>query len=157
MTSRIIDVQSTRLSATDPTGEIMAIQAQRWVSVLRSLAAHQMYRQTVRRTVNGADTLRFLLNDRHLPRSYLFCLNHLDECLQNMSDNEQPRAAVAALTEQLGVAELHVLAHDPAQLHEYLDDLQLGMLNVGAAISATYFPKQTPDPALQANPLKESE
>ena len=53
MTSRIVDVQSTRLSEANPPTEILAIQAQRWVSVLRSLSAHQMYRQHVRRPVMG--------------------------------------------------------------------------------------------------------
>ncbi|ASJ72503.1 alpha-E domain-containing protein [Granulosicoccus antarcticus] len=141
MTSRVIDVQSTRLTATSTTGEIMAVQGQRWVSVLRTLAAHQMYRQTVRRPVNGRDTLNFLLTDKHLPRSYAFCLNHLDESMRGIGlEDDRPSQAIATLKNQLMSADFAALAEDPFALHEFLDDLQLGMLAVGAAISATYFP-----------------
>lgn len=140
MTSRIIDVQSTRLSAANTAPEILAIQAQRWVSVLRSLAAHQMYRQHVRRPVNGPDTLNFLLLDKHLPRSYTFCLENLYSCVQALKNPEKIQDAIATLTTQLAEAQFTSLSRDPEQLHEFLDNLQLGMLNVSAAISATYFP-----------------
>jgi len=140
MTSRIIDVQSTRLSPRDTSREIMALEGQRWVSVLRTLAAHQMYRQSVRRPVNGTDTLVFLLTDRHLPRSYAFCLDHLDECLQRLNDHDKPRQAVTQLRQQLVSADYPQLARDPDRLHIFLYNLQLGMLKVSAAISAAYFP-----------------
>ncbi|MFK7853439.1 MAG: alpha-E domain-containing protein [Granulosicoccus sp.] len=139
MTSRIIDVQSTRLSLNSSTSEIMAIQAQRWVSVLRSLSAHQMYRQHIRRPVNGPDTLAFLLTNKQLPRSYNFCLEHLDGCLAKMKNNTEPRNAITTLQHQLEQADLPNLARNPIELHNFLDELQLGMLNVGAAITATYF------------------
>ncbi|NND89499.1 MAG: alpha-E domain-containing protein [Granulosicoccus sp.] len=161
MTSRIIDVQSTRLSALHTTREIMAIQAQRWVSVLRSLAAHQMYRQSVRRPVNGTDTLTFLLTDLNLPRSYSFCINHLDECLQWVGDCAAASEAVAVLKRQLDAAVYESLARDPDELHLFLDKLQLGMLDVGAAINATYFPPpapiEEPDTAEPTASIKESE
>jgi len=145
MTSRIIDVQSTRLSESNPATEIMAIQAQRWVSVLRSLSAHQMYRQHVRRPVNGPDTLAFLLTNKQLPRSYNFCLEHLDNCLKKLDNNQLARKAITDLQHHLGNANLRDLAGDPAKLHTFLDELQLGMLSVSAAISSTYFtPAQEP-------------
>ncbi len=140
MTSRIIDVQSTRLTATTATGEIMAIQEQRWVSVLRTLAADQMYRQHVRRPVNGKDALEFLLTDKHLPRSYAFCLNHLDESMRTIGVDDKPREAIGVLKHQLSLADFNLLAGDPVALHEFLDNLQLGMLSVSAAISTAYFP-----------------
>lgn len=147
MTSRIIDVQSTRLTATSSTGEIMAIQEQRWVSVLRTLAAYQMYRQQVRRPVNGKDALVFLLTDKHLPRSYAFCLNHLDESLRRIGVDDTPCKAIAILKQQLDLADFDLFAQDPIALHEFLDNLQLGMLGVSAAISTAYFP-----PPLSATP-----
>lgn len=140
MTSRIIDVQSTRLSAANSTPEIMAIQAQRWVSVLRSVAAHQMYRQHIRRPVNGPDTLAFLLTNKHLPRSYTFCLEHLGDCVESLSNPDSIKSAIQSLSEQLHSADFTELARNPIELHDFLDNLQLGMLAVSAAISATYFP-----------------
>ena len=142
MTSRVIDVQSTRLSANYSSGELIAIQNQRWVAVLRTLVAHQMYRQQLRRPVNGPDTLAFLLSDPGLPRSYAFCLNHLDDSFRKVGGSEAPRKAVAALQQKLDSAVYPTLANDPEKLHEFLDDLQLGMLDVSAALSTAYFQSQ---------------
>lgn len=145
MTSRIIDVQSTRLSQANSPTEIMAIQAQRWVSVLRSLSAHQMYRQHVKRPVSGPDALAFLLTNKQLPRSYNFCLEHLDGCLRKLKNNDKVRHAITQLQRQLDNANLRDLASDPIELHTFLDGLQLGMLDVSAALSSTYFtPAQEP-------------
>lgn len=146
MTSRIIDVQSTRLSAGQSSREIMAIQNQRWVAVLRTLVAHQMYRQTLRRPVNGPDTLAFLLSDPQLPRSYAFCLSHLDDSFRKVgSSDDSPRKAIAVLQDMLDKADYPALANDPDGLHQFLDELQLGMLDVSAALSANYFTSQDTD------------
>lgn len=142
MTSRIIDVQSTRLSAANSAPELLAMQAQRWVSVLRSVAAHQMYRQHIKRPVTGEDTLTFLLLNKHLPRSYTFCLDHLDACVNKLENPESTLKAIAGLKAMLTSGSMIELATDPASLHLYLDQLQLGMLDVNAAISASYFPTQ---------------
>jgi uncharacterized alpha-E superfamily protein len=140
MTSRIIDVQSTRLTPQESNNEAIAITAQRWIAVLRSLVANQMYRQSLKTTVNGPDTLRFLLTNRTLPRSYTFCLDHLDECLQTLEMNASSRKAVLKLQEVLRQADYTALASDPTLLHVFLDELQLGMLKVASEISSTYFP-----------------
>lgn len=142
MTSRVIDVQSTRLSTSNTSDELMAIQNQRWVAVLRTLVAHQMYRQQLRRPVNGTDTLAYLLSDERLPRSYQFCLDHLDDSFRKVGGSEAPRQAISALQKKLDAAVYPVLANDPDKLHEFLDDLQLGMLDVSAALSDTYFKSQ---------------
>lgn len=145
MTSRIIDVQSTRLSGAEPGGEITAIENQRWVAVLRSLVAYQMYRQQLRKPVNGADTLAFLLSDTQLPRSYAFCLDHLDDSFRKVGGSDRPRQAIAALQSKLEAAVFTELAEDPAKLHTFLDDLQLGMLDVSEALSRDYFTSQDTD------------
>ncbi len=94
----------------------------------------------MRRPVNGHDTLAFLLTDEHLPRSYLFCLNHLDESMRRIGVDDSPCDAIAVLKHQLNLADFNLLARDPVALHEFLDNLQLGMLSVSAAISTAYFP-----------------
>ncbi len=146
MTSRIIDVQSTRLTASNTPRELMAIEAQRWVSVLRTLSANQMYRQHVRRPVNGPDTLAFLLSNTRLPRSYTFCLQHLASSVKALQRSDAIVAAIDTQLEKLSGACFTTLSQDPAGLHDFLDELQLGMLGVNAEIYKTYFP-----------PLKDSE
>ncbi|MFK7892743.1 MAG: alpha-E domain-containing protein [Granulosicoccus sp.] len=144
MTSRIIDVQSSPYLSGATAREDILVQQQRWIAVLKTLSAFQMYRQHVRHPVNGVDTLSFLLNDRQLPRSYYFCLIHLEHCLDELENDASVREAITTLKYRLINADTEKLANDPAGLHQFLDSLQLGMLDVGSAIASTYFP---PPPA----------
>ena len=143
MTSRIIDVQSSKLAYDrEAADENLALQQQRWVTVLGSLSALQMYRQNVHRPINGQDTLRFLLHNTKLPRSYLFCINELDSSLSEFNNHRVPRAATDAMRQQLLNVDLAVLADQPVQLHQFIDTLQMGMQNVAKAIADTYFLSQ---------------
>ncbi|MFK7861308.1 MAG: alpha-E domain-containing protein [Granulosicoccus sp.] len=139
MTSRIIDVQSSTLSLSQANVDNMALRQQSWVAVLRSLSAMQMYRQHVRRPVNGYDTLQFLLLNDELPRAYVFCINHLDNTLSNFNQHAKPRVAIEALRQQLDLADLEELARQPLQLHQHIDTLQMGLQKVATAIAETYF------------------
>jgi len=139
MTSRIIDVQSSRLAFYINDDENEALLQQRWVFVLRTLSALQMYRQNVRRPINGPDTLTFLLLNSKLPRSYLYCLEHLDECLTELSNHDAPRKAVETLRQRLNDQDLAMLAEQPMQLHGFIDTLQQGMQDIAVAIAVTYF------------------
>lgn len=139
MTSRIIDVQSAQQLVPQSNDTDAVLRQQSWVSVLRMLSAFQMYRQHVRQPVNGPDTLAFLLTDSQLPRSYLFCLGRLDSSLGSLKEHKAPREAISLLTERVQDADLTRLAHDSVQLHDFLDTLQLGMLDIGSAIANTYF------------------
>lgn len=139
MTSRIIDVQSSTLVLSQANNENMVLRQQSWVAVLRSLSAMQMYRQHVRRPVNGHDTLTFLLLNNNLPRSYTFCIDHLDSSLSFFNQHAKPRAAIDALRKQLGSADLNELAQQPQLLHHYIDTLQMSLQSVATAIAETYF------------------
>lgn len=143
MTSRIIDVQSTPHRLQTPSGTDSAMTRQRWVSVLRTLSAFQMYRQQLRQPVSGFNTLNFLLKDTQLPRSYTFCLGRLDTSLASLDKNDNPRSAVSELLNKLKNADCQALADDAGLLHQFLDNLQLGMLDIGSAIADTYFLKAT--------------
>lgn len=139
MTSRIIDVQSSRLSVSETNVENMALQQQRWVAVLRSMSALQMYRQHVHRPINGKDTLRFLLLDSNLPRSFTFCINHLDRDLINFTTHAEPRAAIKNLHANIRAGKFETLAQQPVQLHQFIDALQIDLQYVANAIADTYF------------------
>lgn len=139
MTSRIIDVQSSTLVLSQANDENMALHQQSWVAVLRSLSAMQMYRQHVRRPVNGHDTLKFLLLDRHLPRAYTFCIEHLQRNLSLFNQYAEPQVAIDELLKQLNSADLKTLAQQPVLLHQFIDTLQMNLQNVATAIADTYF------------------
>lgn len=137
MTSRIIDVQSSWLIQTS---DITLVDLQhRWLWVLRSLSGVQMYRQHVRRPINGEDTLRFLLHDESLPRSYAFCINHLNNMLAHFDNADVPIAYIAVLNEVLHSQDLSELPQHPLQLHQFIDSLQMAIHDVASAIADTYF------------------
>lgn len=140
MTSRIIDVQSSIIIASENDDQNLAVQEQRWVAVLRSLSAMQMYRQHIRRPINGEDTLRFLLLNDKLPRAYLYCVEHLEKTLRPLANTDKPLEATNRLRQQLESADYTELAQQPMQLHHYVDALQLSMQQVADAINNTYFP-----------------
>lgn len=137
MTSRIIDVQSSWLIQTSDV--TLADVQQRWLWVLRSLSGVQMYRQHVRRPINGEDTLRFLLHDESLPRSYAFCINHLDKMLAKIDDADIPKTSIAVLKQVLHSQDLSELPQHPLRLHQFIDSLQMAIHDVASTIADTYF------------------
>ena len=140
MTSRILDVRASTLPVRPAADHFEPFDEREWMSVLRSVVAFQMYRLHVRRPINGADVLRFLLLDANLPRAYRFCLDHLGRCLEALPNNREPLDALGRLQRRLTEPELALLARDALGLHDYIDDLQGGLADVADAIGATYFP-----------------
>lgn len=143
MTSRILDVRAASLSRGADTNELLPFENRGWVSVLDSVNAVQMYRMHVRKPVHGPDVLAFLLRDPGLPRSYQFCLDHLDGCLRQLNKNEAPLAALDAVKQQINEADIQTLACDTLALHNYLDELQIGLSGVTDAIAHSYFPPRS--------------
>lgn len=142
MTTRIIDVRSANL-----LGGSAAVQGQdapltpfeniQWMSVLRSLSAYQVYRQTVRGPVSHADVLRFLLTDRHFPRSISYCLAEMDTRLRRLPRSSTLTRGIRKLAQDLERVDYESLDRDG--LHRYTDELQVGFAELHDQISSTYF------------------
>lgn len=140
MTSRVLDVpSSTPSSENHPTG-LAPFENLDWTSALQSVSAVQMYRRHIRRPVDAEGCLNFLLNDSRLPRACRFCCEHLDRSLGHFKNNSRARASVQQLIERLNTADVPALANDAALRHQYLDELQMGLLLTGNIIAETYFP-----------------
>ncbi|MBK8183643.1 MAG: alpha-E domain-containing protein [Candidatus Competibacteraceae bacterium] len=162
MTTRILDVRSANLlpRAGEPTtlkqeqtqGKTKSSQTQiaapaqeeqnpfesiQWMSVLKSLSAYQMYRQQVRLRVGGPDVLKFLLQDQSFPRAVSFCLKELETCLKDLPGNTASLRAIAALKQRLNTAAIPELAREG--LHEFIDELQIGLGELHDQIAASYF------------------
>ncbi len=140
MTTRILDVRSANLikpeEDTNPTNLSPFYNIQ-WVSVLKSLTAYQAYRQAMRHRVKGTDVLKFLLQSTEFPRSVLFCLHTLENCLAGLPQNDGPLRNIARLERQIRSAKITDLAHQG--LPEFIDELQIGFANVHDNIAASYF------------------
>ena len=138
MTTRILDVRS--VSLIDPTGrpeQLAPLYNIQWMSVLRSLTAYQMYRRHVRARVNRTGVLRFLLQNREFPRSVMFCLSTIAMTRSHLPESrsvERTLWRVRALVQDANVDKLVETG-----LHEFLDEIQLGLSDLHEAVTNSFF------------------
>jgi uncharacterized alpha-E superfamily protein len=136
MTTRIIDVRTENLLPEETT-ELRPFETVQWMSVLKSLSAYHMYRRKVQVQVRRAEVLRFLFLDYEFPRSVLYCLNTVEEALGVLErDREAPRA-LRSVARKMVRGKVANLSH--ADLHAFIDELQVGLTNVHKRIAEVYF------------------
>jgi len=140
MTTRILDVRSANLLLKSDKGDELPLTPFaniQWMSVLKSLTAYQMYRQHMRLVrVKGAEVLKFLLQNNEFPRTVSFCFQRCELCLSGLPGNEAPLRKLARLERQVRKADMYTLAHEG--LHEFIDDLQLGLAELHQQIHLIY-------------------
>ncbi len=137
MTTRIIDAGATGLVTPRQADDLEAYSNLQWMSVLRSLAAYQMYRRNVRQRVTGEHALRFLLQNGEFPRSVLFCLTRAQQILPAMPPRPQVERAMmrtVGLVRQADPAWL--AAHDAAG---FMDEIQVALGELHGRIFEAYF------------------
>ncbi|MDH3513798.1 MAG: alpha-E domain-containing protein [Gammaproteobacteria bacterium] len=136
MTIRIIDVRSANL-LPEMSQDLTPFENIQWMSVLKSLSAYQMYRRAMQVRVRRPDVLRFLFKERDFPRAFYHTVTEVESCLGYLPHREKPLGCVADL-KQL-VAASHPESLDQDELHEFIDTLEIGLINLNRAISDTYF------------------
>jgi uncharacterized alpha-E superfamily protein len=143
MTTRIIDVRSATLLPELAEANPGALEGSKpfeniqWMSVLKSLTAYQMYRRAVQVRVRRPDVLRFLFQERRFPRAFYHTVCEAETCLVALPHNEKPRKAVSRVKNKVMRAKPESLSQ--SELHEFIDQLQLGLARVHDAIAASYF------------------
>jgi uncharacterized alpha-E superfamily protein len=145
-TSRILDVLYESLPERGLPQTISQADALGWSAILRSCSAWDAYK-----SINGADVhpklvTEFLLFNDSFPRSVRFCVNKMNDALRNISGVHEGRFTNNAekLSGRL-VAELQFSTIEEVferGLHTYLDDLQLRLNNIGAALFEAYIHQQ---------------
>lgn len=136
MTTRLIDVGSAIIIA--PGVEQERLENRLWTYVLRSLSAHQMYRQYVRRRVLPNQVLAFLLQDTDFPRAVAHTLGEIASCFNNgLPHNDEPLRAVLRLQRLIAEADINELHAEG--LHDFIDNLQLELGKLHQLISASWF------------------
>ena len=147
-TSRILDVKYFILlrSAQDVGTPFDDIQ---WAAVLRSASAFEMYRKRHGR-LTPRGVVEFLLLDREFPRAIHFSLLAARDSLHKISGTplgtfrHPPEKLLGQLCSDLAFTSVEEIVN--AGLHEYLDDLQTRVNQVGAGIFETFFAFKTPKP-----------
>jgi uncharacterized alpha-E superfamily protein len=145
-TSRILDVKYFILlrSAQDVGTPFDDIQ---WAAVLRSASAFEMYRKKLGR-ISPRGVVEFLLLDREFPRAVHSSLLAARDSLHKISGTalgtfrSAPEKLLGQLCSDLSYASVDEIVN--GGLHEYLDDLQTRMNQVGAGISETFIALKTP-------------
>jgi uncharacterized alpha-E superfamily protein len=116
-----------------------------WAAVLRSTSALEMYRKRFQE-ISPMRIVEFLVLDREFPRAIHYCVNAAEESLRAISETrpgmfrnpaEQQLGRISADLNYTQVREIITLG-----LHEFMDDLQVGLNRAGSAIYNTFFALQ---------------
>lgn len=135
MTTRIIDVRSANLL---PEHEgLTPFENIQWMSVLKSLTAYQMYRRTFQVRVRRSDVLKFLLKDKKFPRSFYHSLLEVKYCLKHLPRNDELITLLNEVGKKVLRADQAILKQD--ELHDFIDELQLGLADLNQMITISYF------------------
>ena len=150
-TTRILDVRYQTLPERGAPKTVNQAEALEWSAVLRSCSAWDAYK-----TIYGADVhprlvAEFLLLNDNFPRSVRFCVSELNRAVRRISGVAEGHFCNDAekLTGRF-LAELQFSAIDEIfeiGLHKYLDEAQMKLNNIGAALFNAYIfqPFQNPD------------
>jgi uncharacterized alpha-E superfamily protein len=139
MTTRILDVRSTRVGRDSSGPDLTPFENIVWMSVLRSLTGYQMYRKHMRARVNGAGVLRYLLQNREFPRSVMFCLSLIASTLPQLPDSRRIERAIERTRALVRDASIDALLQSEGGVPQLMDEIQIGLGELHEALSAAYF------------------
>jgi uncharacterized alpha-E superfamily protein len=148
--SRIIDLKYHILlpSGEKVGGEVDTLQ---WIAVLKSCSAFEAYRKIHTGQVTPWSVAEFILLHESFPRSVHFCVENLRHSLHALSgcdlahfSNEAERLA-GRLSADLNYARINDIFN--TGLHQYLDKIQMRLIEIAAAMHHTYCDWRDPEPA----------
>jgi uncharacterized alpha-E superfamily protein len=155
-TSRILDVKYFTLLPS--VGDIgTAVDTIQWSALLESASALEMYRKR-HGAITPASVADFLILDRDFPRAMHFCLIQAEESLTAITGNRGGRIYTSAeqrlgrLRSELNYARIDEVIQ--SGLHEFIDQFQVRLNDVGAAVSETFF---APEPIGVSGPATQSQ
>jgi uncharacterized alpha-E superfamily protein len=138
-TSRILDIKYHILL---PTGEQIGgnVDTIQWMAVLKSCSALEPYRKHYRGQVAPWKVVEFLVKNATFPRSVIFCVNSVDESLHKITGVDRGDFNYKVEAERLSGKLLADLSYITIEevfefgLHEYLDRMQLRLMEISKAI-----------------------
>ena len=97
-----------------------------------------MYRQSMHVRIRRNDVLTFLFCRNKFPRSVSYCVKNMEYYFANLPNNAVCMEHLKTLNGMLECTAAQT--EDNAQLHEYIDKLQIQLAELHNDISRTYFP-----------------
>lgn len=137
MTTRVLGVAANGiLLAERETASESVNDEVRWMSVLRSVSALQMYQRAVRGPIDGRLVIDFLVGNETFPRSVVACLNDASTVVRGLPGGDElvPEFERALTT----VARIDLDDPEAEQLDAAMDRAQLAIANLDQAIVARY-------------------
>lgn len=140
-TARILDVKYFVLL---PSAEWVGtpLDQIQWIALLKSASAYEMYRKYQHR-INPNNVAEFLILNRQFPRSVHFCLLQAKQYLHEITNtplgswcNDAERS-LGKLCSNLGYLTIEDIME--SGLHEFLDQIQISINEVGDRIYSTFF------------------
>ncbi len=141
-TSRMLDVKYHTLLPSGETigGNVDTIQ---WMAVLKSASALEPFRKQHVGQVTPANVANYLIRSKSFPRAIQFCVNFIDQSLHRISGSEKGTFANEA--ERLAGRLRASIAYNTMDdifaigMHEYLDQIQLRLIEISKSLSKSYF------------------
>ncbi len=140
-TSRILDVKYYIL-LPDVSMVGMSLDTVQWTALLKSVSAFEMFRKTYS-NVTPQNVSEFLLLNKEFPRSVLYCVEHAERALHNITDNqrtingEKSLRVIGKLKSSLEFSTIDEIISKG--LHETADDIQLKLSHFNAAVRNDFF------------------
>ncbi|MEA3186508.1 MAG: hypothetical protein QOD99_338 [Chthoniobacter sp.] len=150
-TSRILDLKYHILL---PSGERVGgnVDTVQWMAVLKSCSALEAYRKLYVGQVAPWKVAEFIILHDDFPRSIRFCVDGLDTALHRISgcdrshftnDAERLSGRLCSILDYETIAGIFQVG-----LHQYLDRIQLRLIELAAAMTKTYCEWLEPEPAV---------
>lgn len=140
-TDRIIDMKYYYL-LPNPDYVGTPLDLMQWSALLKSASAFEMYRKAFGK-LDVASIIKFLVLDREFPRAMRYCLIQVEESLHAIVGREKltfetiAEKEIGKMRSELDYTDVNdIFAYG---LHEYLDQFQLKLNTVGAAVAQTFF------------------
>ncbi|MCB0966794.1 MAG: alpha-E domain-containing protein [Ilumatobacter sp.] len=137
MTTRVLGVAAASILYVERTATGERINEEvRWMSVLRSVSALQMYQRRVRGPIDPISAVRFLLEYSAFPRSVQGCFDEIRSVLVQLPS---PQSVLAALDEaEATLRAVDLDGAEPVRLDRAMDRVQTAIAAVDEAINDRY-------------------
>ena len=147
-TARILDVKYFLLLPS-PQEVGTPLDNLQWIALLRSASAYEMYRKAQRK-ISPASVASFLILDPYFPRSIKFCLHRAEDSLRSIIgfDNKSmaSQRALGKLRAEIDYGTIDEIFQ--GGLHEFLDNLQQRLNQVGDCIYTDFIAIPQPSSVL---------
>ncbi|MEC9267676.1 MAG: alpha-E domain-containing protein [Alphaproteobacteria bacterium] len=141
-TTRLVDVKyHTLLPDVSEVGSILDLS--QWNALLRSAAGYHAYRRVHPRGIEPTKVAEFLVLNNRFPRSVRYCIGEISTLLSQLiytfqlTRGDRVAAAVDVIHRRLEDTDIDAIIS--YGMHEFLDAVQLDLIEVANAMAVAYF------------------